>query len=101
MLPHDTFLFFPVLPNLSVVRQPPAEMLVPAAKAQAAVIGGSHRRWRDAVCYCAARRTCRRRPQANASSGVAEGIRRAKKARFGRHHMFASICNHYNRKRIE
>jgi hypothetical protein len=25
--------FFPVLPNLSVVRQPPAEMLVPAAKA--------------------------------------------------------------------
>jgi hypothetical protein len=76
-------------------------MLVPAAKAQAAVIGGSHRRWRDAVCYCAARRTCRRRPQANASSGVAEGIRRAKKARFGRHHMFASICNNYNRSSVE
>ena len=53
MLPHDTFLFFPVLPKLSVVRQPPAGMLVPAAKAQAAIIGGSHRRWRDAVCYCA------------------------------------------------
>lgn len=53
ILPHDTFLFFPVLPKLSVVRQPPAEMLVPAAKAQAAIIGGSHRRWRDAVCYCA------------------------------------------------
>jgi hypothetical protein len=42
MLPHDTFLFFPVLPNLSVVRQPTVEMLVPAAKAQAALGGGSH-----------------------------------------------------------
>jgi len=38
--------FSPVLPNLSVVRQPPAEMLVPAAKARAAVVGGSYRRWR-------------------------------------------------------
>jgi hypothetical protein len=83
--------FFPVLPNLSVVKQPPAEMLVPAAKAQSRGHGAPHPRWRDAVGFYAARRTCCRRLQANAFSGVAEWIRRVKKARFGRNHMFASI----------
>jgi hypothetical protein len=64
-----------------------------------------HRRLTPALARCRlllrGRHTWRRGPQANASSGVAEEIRRAKKPRFGRHHMFASICNHYNRKRIE
>jgi hypothetical protein len=76
-------------------------MLVPAAKAQAAIIGG----FKPALARCRlllrGRHTWRRGTQANASSGVAEEIRRAKKPRFGRHHMFASICNHYNRKSIE
>jgi len=93
--------FFPVLPNLSVVKQPPAEMLVPAAKAQSRGHGAPHPRWRDAVGFYAARRTCCRRLQANAFSGVAEWIRRVKKARFGRNHMFASVCNHYNRNSVE
>jgi hypothetical protein len=70
MLPHDTFLFFPVLPNLSVVRQPPAEMLVPAAKAQAATIGGSHRRWRDARLSSERTLGCGRRDTAGEKSPV-------------------------------
>jgi hypothetical protein len=96
-----TFLFFPVLPKLSVVRQ--------TARGDAGSCGESASRdhWRltPALARCRlllrGRHTWRRGTQANASSGVAEEIRRAKKPRFGRHHMFASICNHYNRKSIE
>jgi hypothetical protein len=75
-------------------------MLVPAAKAQALVIGGSHRRWRDAVCYCVATHVL---PPTSSERILGCGRRDTAggKVRFGRHHMFASICNHYNRKSIE
>ena len=103
MLPHDSFLFFPVLPqNISLVRpnRPRRCWFLrrkPRPRSSAAPTGAggtsSARCANDAPAAADLKRT---HPRV-----WPKGYGGRKNARFGRHHMFASICNHYNRNSVE